>query len=310
MEERKKFAREIRKMFGQKMRPFLIGDGVLIVLALAVSRIPIMALMIALLVVIGIIYFILLSIADRYHYAGKIMYCRALLGKDITEDPVGEGLYRLRKIGFKNLRRYRRECGRIFYTVVKGAMSVGDMMENVPGLDKFAGAYKKLIKRLYENCAKTLVTYQIGCYEEANQDQFYDLVAYFIQDGKNFLLKTVKSEAKDFIASEISAILIAVTLLGYAFTKNILFAAVALVIFVLSVVLSANDDDFNILCDYIEYVQSHALNMELRDKLIVAVKTGNSVLDFTKAYRNPTQNNMRRAIKGAEEMIGSVENRI
>ncbi len=309
MEERKKFAKEIQKTFDKRMTPFLAILGGLLLVGLAGSLIPSTIIKIIGLIILGIIYFIVMGVVDRLEFGKKIMYCRALVGKEISDDPISEGLERVRKFGTRNLKRYRRECGRIFYTVGRGAMTVGEMMDQVPYLNKLSGLYKKIVKRLIENSSKILITYQLGCYDEADQEQFYDLVTYFVQDGKNFLLKTVKSEFKDFIKGEVSWIIMVPSLLAYAFTKNIIFAIIALAIFIVSIVLSYNEDDFDILCDYIEYVDTHELNTDLKNKLVVGVKTGNSILDFTKAYKNPTDYNMRKAVNGAEDLIGNIEKR-
>jgi hypothetical protein len=310
MEERKKYAKEIQKMFDKRLTPLLLILGGILLVGLAGCLIPNIVVKIIGFIVLAVIYFVVMGAADRLEYGKKIMYCRALVGKEISDDPVSEGLERVRTFGRRNLKRYRRECGRVFYTVGRGALTVGDMMDQVPYLNKLSHVYKKLVKRLIENSSKILITYQLGCYDEADQEQFYDLVTYFVQDGKNFLLKTVKSEFKDFIKSEVSWIIMLPALLAFAFTKNYLFAIIALVIMIVSIVLSYNEDDFEILCDYIEYVDTHELNVDLKNKLVVGMKTGNTILDFTKVYNNPTDYNMRRAVSGAEDLMGNIENRL
>ena len=91
-----------------------------------------------------------------------------------------------------------------------------------------------------------LVTYQLGCYEEADQEQFYDLITYFIQDGKNFILKTVKSEAKRFVRAELNAIVICIGLLGYVYTNNIIFVVITIAFFIISLLLSYSNDELEI----------------------------------------------------------------
>ena len=302
MEERKRFAKDIRKMFGKKMNPLFAIEAVIALIALAGSRIPNTVVIIIGGLILLVIYMIVLHFLDFYVFAEKIMYCRALVGKEISDDPVKEGCDRVRNFGNRNLKSYRRKCGRIMYTVGRGAITVGNLMEQIPGLDKVSGIYKKLVKRLLHNSSHILVTYQLGCYEDANEEQFYDLVTYFVQDGKSFLAKTVKSEAKEFIGNKIAGVFILAAFLGYAFTKSIILAGIGIILFVVSIIVSVNDDDFNILCDYIEYVQSHELNMDLREKLVLGIHAGNTVLDFTRAYNNPTEYNMRRAINSVGEM--------
>lgn len=313
MNERKEKAIEIRKLFNKKLIPYLSIEAVLILIGFIGSRIiSNSTLKIVGFIILGIIYLIVLAMASRIEEARKIIYCRILVGKEVSDNPVKEGFERLRKLGTNSLRKYRRECGRIMYIVVKGAMSIGNMMEQIPGLEKVSGIYKKLVKRLYEDCSKMLVTYQLGCYEEADQEQFYDLITYFIQDGKNFILKTVKSEAKRFVRAELNAIVICIGLLGYVYTKNIIFVVITIAFFIISLLLSYSNDELEILCDYIEYVQTHELDTELRDKIVMGVKTGNTVLDYTRVYRRNTEFSIKRDRNGRihDDKLDTAENRL
>ena len=313
MEERKVKAGEIAKLFDKKVMPLMGIEALIVIIGLIGSRlISNNVIKIAGFIVLGIIYIIILWLAGKLNDARKIMYCRTLVGKEISDNPIKEGIERIDKFGRRNLKRYRRDCGRILYVVVKGAMSLGDMMEQIPELKKISGLYKSIVKRLYENCSRTLVTYQIGCYEEADREQFYDLVTYFVQDGKNFILKTVKSELKEFIMGEVTSVILVIALIAYAFTGNIVFAVLAVIFFLLDIVLSANKDDLNILCDYIEYVQTHELDVSLKNMIVAGVKNGNKALDLTKHFIKPAGHTYSRNgnARPSDDLLENAENRL
>ena len=313
MEERKVKARETSKLFNKKMMPYVGIEALIVIMGLIWGRlISNDIIKIVGLIVLFIIYMIVFGLVAKLNDARKIMYCRILVGKEISDDPIKEGLKRIDKFGRRNLRRYRRDCGRIMYVVVKGALSLGDMMEQIPQLKKISGLYKKIVNRLYENCAKTLVTYQVGCYEEADPEQFYDLVTYFVQDGKNFILKTVKSELKEFIVGEVTSVIMVIALMAYAFTGNIIFAVLAVVSFLIDIVLAGNKDDFNILCDYIEYVQTHELDVSLKDMIVTGVKNGNKALDLTRHFVKPAGHTYSRNQNGrpSDDLLENAEYRL
>ncbi|WP_026652610.1 hypothetical protein [Butyrivibrio proteoclasticus] len=308
MEERKRLAKSIQKQFNKKSYPFAL-------IILALSAIALLAFKFIsneiVMIVGGIILLIIWGITMSYwnllDEAERLMYARALVGKPISDNPVKEGIERIRKFGRRNLWQYRRSCGRIMYWVAKGAMAFGDMMEQVPYVKELASTYKRIVERLLKESASIVILYQLGYYEEANQDQFYDLVTYFVQDGKSFVSKTVKLEFKRFICNKISTVFMIPFLLLYMYTKSPVFIAIMVVEFIISIVLSPKGNYMELLCDYIQYVQSHQLDTELRDKIILGIKSGNTVLDFRKAYINPNEYNMRKVAGGVSDILDSFD---
>lgn len=304
MEERKRLAKYIRKQFNKKEYPFALITLVLSAIALLVFKFINNDIV---MIVGGIILLIIFGIVMTYwnllDEAEKLMYARALVGKEISSNPVKEGVERVRKFGRRNLWKYRRSCGRIMYWVAKGAMAFGDMMEQVPIAKELAGTYKNIVKKLLHESASIVILYQLGYYEEADQDQFYDLVTYFVQDGKSFVTKTVKLELKRFICNKISTIFMIPFLLLYMYTKNPVFIVVIVIEFIIGIVLSPKGNYMELLCDYIQYVQSHELDTELRDKIVLGIKSGNTVLDLRKAYINPNEYNMRKVAGGVSEIL-------
>lgn len=303
LEERVKLAKHIKRQFVRKELPFDIAILAIAALELVLFKFiknEIACIVSAIVLLIGI--GVLLGIVNMLDNASKIMYSRALVGKQISANPVSEGIQRYRDFGGRRLWSYRRKCGRVMYFVAAGAMSFGEMMENIPYVKNVAGIYKKIVKRIYEESASILVLYQLGCYENADEDQFYDLVTYFIQDGKNFLKKIVKIEAIKAVWRTIGTVLAGAALLMYFVTSNKLFIPLAIAIWVIEIIVTPGSNYMELLCGYIEYVQSHPLNTALRDKIALGIKSGSKILDFTREVTGVSEQRLRRAVGGSHGM--------
>ena len=309
MEERVRRAKELRKIFDRRQLPIAAIWMVLMIPVFVGVYLQKDVIVIGFGIVFFIFWMLSLSVMNMWETAGKIMYARALVGKEISEDPYKEGCERAKKFRARDLREYRRKCARVFYTTVSGAMAVGSLLDQIPQLKGLGEAYRKFVKKMYRRTADFLLLYQMGCYDEANEDQFYDLVTYFVQDGKNFVAKSVKAEAVSFIWNRATSIFWLAPFVLFGFTKNPVFAVIAVVMMILSIVLHCPNTDQELLCDFIEYVDTHELNRDLKEKLVLGVKTGNTVLDFKRAYYNPSDYNLRKVANGVEDILEDFDNK-
>ncbi|SDB45266.1 hypothetical protein SAMN02910298_02267 [Pseudobutyrivibrio sp. YE44] len=260
-----------------------------------------------------ILLFLVGARAGKYSIVADIMSSRALVGKEISNDPIKEGLERYKKYGYRKFKAQSRSCGEILYGLTRGAMEIGELMEHVPVLQYVAATYKKIVRRAHDNTAKLIVTYQLGIYEEGDDDMINDLITYFVQDGKKFLLRTVKTEVKGYILGWVWYGVSAVLVLAFLATKSI----VALILLVPVLFLAAawgaiisSRGDFNTLCEYIEYVQTHELDTVLRAKILTTFETGDRMLNIRDAVYNPTNGNVERAIHSTGALINQVEEKL
>ncbi|SHN49436.1 hypothetical protein SAMN02745247_00302 [Butyrivibrio hungatei DSM 14810] len=308
MEERKKLAKDIKGQFRKKTLILMSVELVFVlmyIIGLKAQIFPFMSIG-----VIGFFLYFVLSTPrqNMYYYASDLMVCRALVGKEISADPVAEGLERLKKYGSKGMRSKSRTCGLILYKMASGAMAAASILEMIPVVKNFTFIYKNIVNKAYENAAKLIVTYQIGCYEEEDKDMLYDLITYFVQDSKRFLLRTVKSEIKSKVLFDIGFTVVCISGIILAITKNLLFAAIIIGLFVLYMVFIialGGDDDLETLCEYINYVQNNELDTQLRANIVSMSETGDRVLNIRDAFSNPTDYALRKAAKSASELIDS-----
>lgn len=305
MEERKKLAKEIKGKFNRRIWLIIAGVIPFILLAFIGAK-----LQFGPLVMIGVFggmfYFALtINLQNMYAYASELMTCRVLVGKEISADPVAEGVQRIKSYGIRKMRSHSRSAGVVLYKIASGAMAAASVLDMIPGVKNFTFIYRNIVNRAYENAAKLIVTYQIGCYEEENQDMLYDLVTYFLQDSKQFILRHVKSEIKDIVLKNVCRVIFVVTVIVSFITTNYAIFAIALGIIFLYAFLSVaagEDDDLNILCAYIEYVQSHDLDANLRAQVAELCTTGDNVLNIRDAVYNPTAYNLKKAVNSATEL--------
>lgn len=309
MEERKRLAREIKRKFKNKKLIMMSVELVFVlmyIIGLKTDIFPLMSIG-----VIGFFLYFVLTIPrqNRYYNASDLMVCRALVGKEISNDPVKEGLERLKKYGSKGIKAHSRTCGVALRKIASGAMAAATLMEMIPVVKNFTFIYKNIVNKAYENAAKLIVTYQIGCYEEEDQNMLYDLITYFVQDSKRFLLRTVKSEIKSTVLFDIGFTIICVSGIVLFFTKNMTFAIVIIALFVLYmvfVIALGGNDDLNTLCEYIQYVQTHELDMQLRANVATACGAGDKVLNIRDAVYQPTEYNLKKAVNSAVDLVDSV----
>ena len=310
MEERKKQAKEIKGLFRKKTLILMSVELVFVlmyIIGLKAQIFPFMSLG-----VIGFfLYFVLTTPRQNMYYnASDLMVCRALVGKEISNDPVAEGLDRIKKYGSKGLRSKSRTCGLILYNLASGAMAAASILEMIPVVKNFTFLYKNIVNKAYQNAAKLIVTYQIGCYEEEDKEMLYDLITYFVQDSKKFLMRTVKSEIKSKVLFDIGFTVFCISGIILGLTHNMLFAFICVAILVLYLVFAValgGDDDLDTLCEYIQYVQTHELDAQLRANIVGVSTTGDSVLNIRDAVNNPTEYTMRRAAKSASDLLDKVQ---
>ena len=313
MHERKRIAKEINR--GCFWRG-LIGYGLLVPYVAAYlyicqkgeSNVVVLGLF------LGFILFFLVSArAGKYLMVSEIMSSRALVGKEISDDPIKEGLERYKKVGYRTFRAHNRSCGAILYGLTKGALALGDIMEQIPGVHYLSATYQRIVRRANDNTAKLIVTYQMGVYEAGDEDIMNDLITYFVQDGKKFLLRTVKTEIKNYILGWLWYGASAALVFAFISTKNpitlVLLVPVLLIACAWGAIMSTRDD-FNTLCAYIEYVQSHELDTDLKAKLFNTFEAGDKALTIGDAVANPTAGNIERAIRSTGSLINQVENQL
>ncbi len=310
MEERKRLAKEIDGKFG-KMQ-FLISGG-----HFALLVIGIIAGMFQLVVVadIAIILFLLswpftINWSNLYAYSGKLMVCRALVGKQISADPVAEGVQRYKSFGGRQFRMRGRTCGKVLYTAASGAMAAASIMEYIPVIKNFTFVYKNIVNRAYQNTAEVILSYQVGCYENADENQFFDLLTYFLQNSKNYIVRTIKTEVKTYLLCAVCFFVMGVSAILCFFTHSLTFGFVMVAAYVLYIIFGikiSRDGDFKTFCEYIEYVQSNPLNTELREKIYAACQTGDRVFNIQDAITNPTEYTLKRAVNSFDQLRDSIK---
>lgn len=310
MEERKKLAKEIKGKFARKELILMSVELIFVLMYIVGLKADIFPLMS--IGVIGFFLYFVLTIprSNMYSYASDLMVCRALVGKEISDDPVAEGVERLKKYGTKGMRARSRSCGVILYKIASGAMAAASVLEMIPVIRNFTFIYKNIVNKAYQSAAKLIVTYQTGCYEEEDKEMLYDLITYFVQDSKKFLVRTVKAEIKSTVLFDIGFAFICISGIVLAFTKNLAFGAIIIGIFVLYLVFAialGGDDDLNTLCEYIQYVQTHELNRELRAGLVGTFKTGDNILNIRDAIYRPSEYNLKKAANSATELIDAID---
>ena len=312
MEERKKVAKEISNKFAAREALVTGGHMLLLVIAVvaAVANLWPLPTIFMILFIVAVPFDI--SLTNTYSSASEIMVCRALVGQKISDDPVQEGLDQYKKIGRKTFYAKSRAIGAILYATARGAMKVAGIMDQIPGLNKVSFIYKRVVEKAYNNTAKLLVSYQIGTYGESNEEDYYDLVTYFVQDGKNFLLKTVKTEVRDYILSAILFVFIGISFIAVALTQSLSFGFAAIAALVLSFVLGIvmhRNDKLNTLGEYVEYVQTHAVNQQLRNNIISTCSTTDNILDIRRAFVNPSAYSVERAADSVQELAEKISGR-
>ncbi len=308
--EQKKLAKDIDKIFASKRHLlFLVHFGLFaLVVIFGFSQIIVLA-DIALIAALAFIPFHT-NRTNLYYDAGRLMVCRALVGKEISDDPFNEGIERMKTIGMRTFGIHSKTCGTILFKVAQGAMTLAAVLDHIPVLNKFTFVYRNIIDRAYRNTGKLLVSYQLGCYEETDEEQFYDLITYFLQDGKNFVTRTVKTEIKSYLIIAVNVILIGLCMIAFLFTKSPLIGIAILALFVLFFALGicqSQNDDFNTLCEYCDYVNTHELDTELRDKIKTTCKTGDNIFDIRGAVLNPSAGSLKKAVNSADELIGRLK---
>lgn len=305
MEERKRLAKEIDKKFAMKQA--LISGGHFALFAIFVIAGLFQAIIVA---DIAIILFLLswpftINLSNLYSYSGKLMICRALVGQQISADPVAEGVQRYKSFGGRQFRMRGRTCGTILYMAASGAMAAASVLDYIPVIKNFTFVYKSIVDRAYKNTAEVILSYQVGCYENADEDQFFDLLTYFLQNGKNYLVRTVKTEVKTYILCAVSLFLMGLSAILCFFTQSLAFGFVFVAAYVLYFIFGikiSRDGDFKTFCEYIEYVQSNPLNTQLRDKIYATCKKGDKVLNIKDVITNPNAYTLKKAVNSFDEL--------
>ena len=299
MEERKRLAKKIDGEFSK--RQMLISAGhfslFLITAVFGILQVPVVP-------TVAIILFMLswpftINWSNLYYYAGQLMVCRALVGKEISADPVKEGVARYKSFGGRTFRMRGRTCGKLLYKAASGAMAAASILEHIPVLKNFTFVYRSIVDRAYKNTAEVILSYQVGCYEEADEMQFFDLLTYFVQNGKNYIVRTIKTEVKTYVLCFVSFAVIAVSGVLCFFTRSLAFGFVMVAAYVLYFIVGikiSKNGDFKTFCEYIEYVQTQPLNTDLRDKIYTTCKTGDNILNIGDALANPTEFALKKAV--------------
>ncbi len=239
--EQKELAKDIDRIFASKQHLlFLMHSGLFaLVIVFGFAKNPILA-HIFLVAALAFIPFHI-SRYNLYSYAGKLMVCRALAGKKISDDPYSEGIERMKYFGCRKFNKRSKICGTTLFNCEKGS--------------------GRIVNYACKNTAALLFCYQLGCYEATDDDQFNELVDYFLQDDRNYIGKTIKTEVKSCFIIAANLFFIGICLVLFMFTKAPLmgFSVLALlVIFFVLGICQSQSMDFNTLCEYSDFVNTRA----------------------------------------------------
>ena len=150
--------------------------------------------------------------------------------------------------------------------------------------------------------------YLFAKYGEMTKETYYDGVSLLLQDGRTFLVKSVKDAAVSELLVTLSVIgtLVFVALGGIL--KNVVFVVLGIACVVLYVVVAIvydSNKDFDMLASYIEYASTHEVNEEYRNSLLAATDAATQVNMVAGALKNPAVIGIMGAAGAAEKLFGN-----
>lgn len=306
MEERKRLAKEISSKFIVVEIPFYAIELLFVVLAGLGIMLQNSTLLLGGLAACIVFLIIMGIICGQISTARRLMVARALVGFEISSDPVKEGMNRVKKHGgYFEYRRTSRSFCVIMNKMLAGLDSATKMMEQIPYVGKLAAIANHVVNRAYRNTTDLLVTYQMACYETTDKGQFYDLLTLLLQHGKDYIMKIVKVEVRNYVATYLPAVVSVVTFIIYYINKSPLFLVIAVICGAATFAADIYMDekaDRDILCDYIEYVQSHEVDQNLRNKVANGLEISDDLLRVNDAVNYHNSQNDYRAAKSIEDI--------
>ncbi|MCR5771816.1 MAG: hypothetical protein K6G87_11395 [Butyrivibrio sp.] len=307
MKERKKLAQQIYNKFFLRT---LVVLGVILILCIIASATRLFGtgfIGILLGIVLLIVSAFMLYMMGVYDNARTLMIARALVGREISDNPVKEGLDLLNKFGNRRFIARKRSFGIIMRKATKGIIKITSYLAelNIPLMPVIAKLINNVVKTAYNNTAKMILCYQLGYFEDSNMDQFYDLVTYYVQDGKNFLLRTIKREIRSSIIAKVAATVTVLGIIAFYATHSplaVILAVLPFVILLIGTFMGMPNPTIDTMADYIEYVQTHALNTQLKSQIVAGLEITDNVIDIKRAVQNPNTYNLRRAANSVEDI--------
>ena len=223
---------------------------------------------------------------------------------------VNAGIELVKKQGgsLSALKSQTREFSHILYHLCQGIFTAAAMLEKIPGLKSVSGIAQSMIKKAYRRINLLLEGYLFAKYGEMTKEAYYDGVSLLLQDGKTFLVKSVKDAAVSELLVTLSVIgtLVFVALGGIL--KNVVFVVLGIACVVLYVVVAIvydSNKDFDMLASYIEYASTHEVNEEYRNSLLAATDAATQVNMVAGALKNPAVNGIMGAAGAAEKLFGN-----
>ena len=302
--------RDEQKKFNQRLGIYygVMAAGVIVAAIGLMTQINVLTLL-------GVVAFfaglVILSWVDGYtEYAKRVMTAKALMGEEMPEDVVNAGIELVKKQGgsLSALKSQTREFSHILYHLCQGIFTAAAMLEKIPGLKSVSGIAQSMIKKAYRRINLLLEGYLFAKYGEMTKETYYDGVSLLLQDGRTFLVKSVKDAAVSELLVTLSVIgtLVFVALGGIL--KNVVFVVLGIACVVLYVVVAIvydSNKDFDMLASYIEYASTHEVNEEYRNSLLAATDAATQVNMVAGALKNPAVNGIMGAAGAAEKLFGN-----
>ena len=216
-------AKAVQKKFNQRLRIYygVMAAGVIVAAIGLMTQISVV-------ILLGVVAFfaglVILSWVDGYTgYAKRVMTAKALMGEEMPEDVVNAGIELVKKQGgsLSALKSQTREFSHILYRLCQGIFTAAAMLENIPGLKSISGIAQSMIKKAYRRINLLLEGYLFAKYGEMTKETYYDGVSLLLQDGKTFLVKSVKDAAVSELLVTLSAIGTVVFVALGGLTKNV-----------------------------------------------------------------------------------------
>ncbi len=303
-------AKAVQKKFNQRLGIYygVMAAGVIVAAIGLMTQINVLTLL-------GVVAFfaglVILSWVDGYtEYAKRVMTAKALMGEEMPEDVVNAGIELVKKQGgsLSALKSQTREFSHILYHLCQGIFTAAAMLEKIPGLKSVSGIAQSMIKKAYRRINLLLEGYLFAKYGEMTKETYYDGVSLLLQDGRTFLVKSVKDAAVSELLVTLSVIgtLVFVALGGIL--KNVVFVVLGIACVVLYVVVGIvydSNKDFDMLASYIEYASTHEVNEEYRNSLLAATDAATQVNMVAGALKNPAVNGIMGAAGAAEKLFGN-----
>lgn len=303
-------AKEVQKKFNQRLGIYygVMAAGVIVAAIGLMTKISAVILLGCVAFIAGLV---ILSWVDGYtEYAKRVMTAKALMGEEIPEDVVNAGIELVKKQGgsLSALKSQTQEFSHILYHLCQGIFTAAALMEKIPGLKSVSGIAQSMIKKAYRRINLLLEGYLFAKYGEMTKETYYDGVSLLLQDGKNFLVKSVKDAVVNELLVSASVIGTVVFVCLGGLLNNMVFVVLGIACVILYVVVAIvyeSNKDFDMLASYIEYASTHEVNEEYRNSLLVATDTATQVNAVAGALKNPTIGGIMGAAGAAEKLFGN-----